>query len=72
MTEDDSDFDCRKRFEERYVDLPLFFRRGDIVHIAGTDLIGIAWGPADDAEEEQYRKKCHASEIIRIFRLALI
>lgn len=44
-----------KRFEDRYVDLPLLYRQGDIVHIAGTELIGIVDGPADDAEEEKYR-----------------
>lgn len=44
-----------ERFEERYVDLPLFYRRGDIVHVIGTEYIGIVNEPADDAEEEKYR-----------------
>ena len=44
----------KNRFEDRYVDLPLLYRQGDIVHIVGTDLLGIVDGPKDDAEEEKY------------------
>ena len=44
----------KNRFEDRYVDLPLLYRQGDIVHIVGTELLGIVDGPMDDAEEEKY------------------
>lgn len=44
----------KNRFEDRYVDLPLLYRQGDIVHIIGTELLGIVDGPMDDAEEEKY------------------
>ena len=47
--------DESERFEERYVDLPLFYRRGDIVHVIGTEYIGIVNEPTDDTEEEKYR-----------------
>lgn len=54
-----------KQIEKAFVDLPLLFRRKDIVHIMGTKLYGIVAGPADDEEEMQYRqlaKKAHYSE----------
>lgn len=47
--------ETKKRFESRYVDLPLLYRQGDIVHIVGTKLIGIVDELKDDAEEEKYR-----------------
>ena len=42
-----------KQIEKAFVDLPLLFRRKDIVHIMGTKLYGIVAGPADDEEEMQ-------------------
>lgn len=47
--------DC-SRLENQYIDLPLFFRQGDIVHIIATELYGIVDGPIDDEDELQYRK----------------
>ena len=41
-------------FEDKHVKLPLMFRRGDIVHIIGTELYGIVDAPENDEEEEQY------------------
>lgn len=38
----------------KHVKLPLMFRRGDIVHIIGTELYGIVDAPENDEEEEQY------------------
>lgn len=44
-----------QRFEYRYVDMPLMFRRKDIVHVIGTELYGIADGPINNEDELQYR-----------------
>lgn len=44
----------KKRFEDRYVDLPYCFRQGDIVKIVGTELYGIIYGIEDDADEERH------------------
>lgn len=44
-----------QRFENRYIDLPLMFRRKDIVHIAGTELYGIVDEPLDDEDELKHR-----------------
>lgn len=44
----------KKRFEDRYVDLPMCFRQGDIVKIVGTELYGIIDGIVDDADEERH------------------
>lgn len=49
--------DGEKRFEDRYPDLPLLFRRGDLVHVVGTERYGIVDGPENDEEEMHYRKK---------------
>lgn len=53
--------DCAEEYEKNkftteYVDLPMLFRRGDIVRVLGTDYIGIVDSIKDDADEEQYRK----------------
>ena len=42
------------RFEDRYLKLPLMFRKKDIVHVIGTELYGIVDGPVDDVGEENY------------------
>lgn len=42
-------------FENTFLDLPMLFRRGDIVHIINTDIYGIVGSPKDDADEEEYR-----------------
>lgn len=42
-------------FENRYVDMPLMFRRKDIVHVIGTELYGIVDGPINDKDELLYR-----------------
>ncbi len=39
--------------EERFVDLPLVFHQGDIVHIMGTEEYGIVSSPVNDTEEEK-------------------
>lgn len=44
----------KKRFEDRYVDLPMYFRQGDIVKIVGTEKYGIIDGIVDDADEERH------------------
>ena len=44
----------KKREKDKYVKLPLMFRRGDIVHIIGTELYGIVDAPENNEEEEQY------------------
>ena len=40
----DTDLYDKSRFENRYVDLPLLFRQGDMVKIAGTEIYGIVSG----------------------------
>ena len=44
----------KKRFEDRYVDLPMCFRQGDIVKIVGTEQYGIICGIVDEADEERH------------------
>lgn len=44
------------RFETGAIDLPLCFRKGDIVKIIGTDIYGIVEEPASDEEEERNRE----------------
>lgn len=53
--EDEIESTNNQRFEYRYVDLPLMFRRKEIVHVIGTELYGIVDGPIDDKDEFQYR-----------------
>lgn len=43
-------------FEEDYIDLPYFFRQGDIVKIVGENQYGIVYSFEDDKDEEDYRK----------------
>ena len=42
------------RFEDKYLKLPLMFRRGNIVHVIGTELYGIVDAPGNDEEEKLY------------------
>ena len=43
------------RFEDRGVDLPLLFRKGDIVYIPHEDIYGVVVAPANDKEEQHTR-----------------
>lgn len=54
--EGEIDEKAQKHFKERYVDLPLFFRMGDIVHIVGTEQYGIV---ADLKDDEEEKKRCN-------------
>ena len=40
-----------RRFECRYLDIPLMFREKDIVHVIGTELYGIVDAPINDEDE---------------------
>lgn len=44
-----------ERFEYRYLDIPLMFRKKDIVHVIGTELYGIVASPMNDDDELKYR-----------------
>ena len=44
------------RFENKYIDAPLMFRRKDIVHIIGTELYGIVDRPIDGEDERSTRE----------------
>lgn len=44
-----------RRFEYRYVDMPLMFRRKDIVHVIGTEFYGIVDSPLNDEDEIKHR-----------------
>ena len=44
-----------RRFEYRYLDIPLMFREKDIVHVIGTELYGIVGAPINDEDELKYR-----------------
>lgn len=51
--DDEEPFDehSKDRFENKYIELPLMFRRKDIVHIIGTEKYGIVDWPENDDEE---------------------
>lgn len=44
-------------FEDRYVDLPLCFKMGDMVHIVGTECYGIVTGTMDEQKYYQQVKE---------------
>ena len=54
--EDDIDDHGTDRFEGRSLNLPLFFRTGDIVKIIGTNMYGIVDAPDNDEEEVRMQK----------------
>lgn len=45
-----------EKFEERSLDLPLFFRTGDIVRIIGTNIYGIVVAPDNDEDAKKMQK----------------
>ena len=54
---DPFDEHAKERFENKYIDAPLMFRRGDMVHIIGTEKYGIVDWPVDDKDENDSREK---------------
>ncbi len=66
---DDSFEDSDKpRFENRFIDIPLMFRRKDMVHILGTELYGIVDGPLND-EDELRQRNCAANRAYHDFQV---
>lgn len=55
-SDDNMDEVNTEEFEERGLDLPLFFRTGDIVRIIGTNIYGIVVAPDDDDDAEKMQK----------------
>lgn len=47
----------RARFELSYIDIPYPFRAGDIVHVLGSDEIGVVMGPRSETEYQNWREK---------------
>lgn len=54
--DDDIDDGSRTRFEGRGVNLPLCFKRGDIVKIMGTETYGIVEAPCNTEDEAKMRQ----------------